>query len=505
MSKITNQLNQQLKKNSENLIIKDESRGLWFSGEEIKSDVDIIKNSLMDLRVGHGDVVLVCLENNGAYPVIVQAIWEVGAVVHPISDTTPAIELQQELTEHQYAAAIVKDDLTTAVTENRAVTIVDDSLVTALHLTIIRDQNIVGHMDQIPTENDLALIMNTSGTTGKPKGVGITHELLKNAVDHDIESHEMTQADTTMIVMPMFHINAQAVSMLSTRLSGGRIVITKKFSASRFWNQVRENGVTWVSVVPTIVNILLINKKANEAYADDIKLRFVRCSSFALPLDKLTSFQNRFHTIILEGYGMTETASQCTINPFDAPKVGSAGKPFKTELGILINDKFTKEANQVGEIAVRGDHVIKDYMEPHPDSFRKDWFLTGDLGYLDEDGYLFVKGRKKDIISRGGEKVAPAHVENALSQLDCVKEVAVIGTPDELYGEAVTAVIIRQDNQRLEDTRQDILNHAKKSLAVFEQPTKVIFVDDYPRNATGKVLRVKLRNQILEEAESIGA
>lgn len=505
MSKITNQLNQQLKKNSDNLIIKDESRGLWFTGNDIKEDVNIIKNSLMNLRVGHGDVVLVCLENSGVYPVIVQAIWEVGAIVHPISDTTPVMELQQEMAEHQYAACIVKDDLIDSVIKNRAVTIVEEKLVTALHLTIIRDQNIVGHMDQIPLENDLALIMNTSGTTGKPKRVGITHELLKNAVDHDIDSHEMTEKDTTMIVMPMFHINAQAVSMLSTRLSGGKIVITKKFSASRFWNQVRENNVTWVSVVPTIVNILLINKKSNEAYRDDIKLRFVRCSSFSLPLDKLTAFQNRFNTTILEGYGMTETASQCTINPFDAPKVGSAGKPFKTELGILINDKFVKEANQVGEITVRGDHVIKDYMDSHPDSFKKDWFLTGDLGYLDEDGYLFVKGRKKDIISRGGEKVAPAHVENALSQLDCVKEVAVIGIPDELYGEEVTAVIISQDNQNTEDTKQDILEHAKKTLAVFEQPTKVIFVADYPRNATGKVLRVKLRNQILEEAKGIGA
>ncbi|WP_334329536.1 AMP-binding protein [Companilactobacillus sp. HBUAS59699] len=506
MSKITNQLNQQLKNNRENNLIKDETRNLWFTGSEIKEDVETVKNDLIDLKVGHGDVVLVCMENNGVYPIVVQAIWEVGAVVHPISDTTPAAELQQELNEHPYAAMIVKNDLIDAASYNRSVTIIDEvNLATALHLTIIRDQNVLGHIDQVPMEDDLALIMNTSGTTGKPKGVGITHKLLKNAVDHDIESHKMTAADTTMIVMPMFHINAQAVSLLSTRLSGGKVVIAQKFSASRFWNQIRDNGVTWVSVVPTIVNILLLNEKANQAYSDDIRLRFVRCSSFSLPLDKLTAFQNRFHTIILEGYGMTETASQCTLNPFDAPKVGSAGKPFKTELAILIDGKFQAEADQVGEIAVRGDHVISDYLEPHPDSFRDGWFLTGDLGYLDRDGYLFVKGRKKDIISRGGEKVAPAHVENSLSQLDCVKEVAVIGTPDELYGEAVTAVVIGQDIQNQNIARKAILEHAKKTLAVFERPTKVVFVRDYPRNPTGKVLRVKLRDQILEEAKGIGA
>jgi Acyl-CoA synthetases (AMP-forming)/AMP-acid ligases II len=295
----------------------------------------------------------------------------------------------------------------------------------------------------------------------------------------------------------MFHINAQAVSILSTRLSGGKIVITPKFSASKFWQQVRDNQVTWVSVVPTIVNILLINQTANEQYQDDIRLRFVRCSSFALPLDKLTAFQTRFHTQILEGYGMTETASQCTINPFEAPKVGSAGKAFKTDVAIMNDGQIVDQANQIGEIVVRGDHVISDYLDPHPDAFQDGWFLTGDLGYLDEDGYLFVKGRKKDIINHGGEKVAPAQVENSLSQLNFVKEVSVIGTPDTLYGEAVTAVVISQGMQSEDLERQKIMAHAQATLANYEQPTRIFFVQDYPRNATGKVVRLKLREQVM--------
>ena len=119
---------------------------------------------------------------------------------------------------------------------------------------------------------------------------------------------------------------------------------------------------------------------------------------------------------------MTETASQCTINPFDAPKVGSAGKPFETDVRIMVDGKIADEPNQIGEIVVRGDHVISSYMDPHPESFEDGWLLTGDLGYFDEDGYLFVKDRKKDIINHGGEKVAPAQVENSLSQLDFVNE-----------------------------------------------------------------------------------
>lgn len=505
MSKITNQLNEQLQNNQTEKIIKDETLNRWFTGYEIEDDVEMLRNELLDLHIGHGDVVLVCLQNSAVYPVIAQAIWEVGAVMHPIAATTPEKELEQELNEHDYVASIVGEALVNAVLDDRV------AIVTALHLQtypllhIIRDRKLMGHDAMVPEEDDLALIMNTSGTTGKPKRVGLTHRLLLNGVEHDIESHQMTPADTTLVVMPMFHINAQAVSILSTRLSGGKIVIAPKFSASRFWDQVRDNGVTWVSVVPTIVNILLINQKANESYRDDIHLRFVRCSSFALPLDKLTAFQTRFQTTILEGYGMTETASQCTINPFGAAKVGSAGKAFKTDVGIMIDGKVVTGSNQIGEIVVRGDHVISDYLDSHPDSFKDGWFLTGDLGYLDEDGYLFVKGRKKDIINRGGEKVAPAQVENSLSQLNFVKEVSVIGTPDTLYGEAVTAVVITQGNQTEDLERQKIVAHAKETLANYERPTRIFFVEDYPRNATGKVIRLKLREQVMSTLVGKGA
>lgn len=505
MSKITNQLNRQLENNLTENIIKDETVNRWYSGYEIADDVRVLRDEFLELHVGLGDAVLVCLPNTAAYPVIAQALWEVGAVMHPIAATTPELELKQELDEHDYVASIVGQELVDATLDDRI------AIVTALHLEtysllhIIRDRSLMGHDASVPDEDDLALIMNTSGTTGKPKRVGLTHRLLLNGVKHDIESHKMTAADTTMVVMPMFHINAQAVSTLSTRLSGGKIVITNKFSASRFWDQIRDNGVTWVSVVPTIINILLINQKANANYDDDIKLRFVRCSSFALPLDKLKSFQTRFHTIILEGYGMTETASQCTINPFDAPKVGSAGKAFETDVAIMIDGRLTRETNQIGEIAVRGDHVISDYLDPHPDSFKDGWFLTGDLGYLDGDGYLFVEGRKKDIINHGGEKVAPVQVENSLSQLNFIKEVSVIGTPDTLYGEAVTAVVISQGDQEEELERQKILAHAKATLANYEQPTRIFFVQDYPRNATGKVVRLKLREQVMSDLVSRGA
>ena len=460
-----------------------------------------LTDHLRAMQVGHGDVVVVCLPNSALYPALTQAIWEVGAIMHPLAAQTPAAELQAALSEHPYAAMVVSDHLLPAAQAGRQTQLAELRLNTADHLTLVRDRGIVGHVAATPTEEDLALILNTSGTTGKPKRVGLTHRLLLNGATHDLESHRLTPADTTLITMPMFHINAQVVSVLATRLSGGRIVVTPKFSASRFWHQVQDNGVTWASVVPTIINILLLNDQARAAYTGQQPLRFVRCSSFSLPLDKLRQFEADYHTRILEGYGMTETASQCTLNPFDAPKIGSAGKPVGTEMALLVDGRLTDAANQTGEIAVRGDHVITSYLDPHPGAFHDGWFLTGDLGHFDDDGYLYITGRKKDIISVGGEKVAPAHVENALSQLAFVKEVTVIGTPDDLYGERVTAVIIgRPGDQQLQ--RQAVYTQAQQTLAPYEQPKRVLFVHDYPRNATGKVLRPQLRRQLAQQLEA---
>ena len=284
------------------------------------------------------------------------------------------------------------------------------------------------------------------------------------------------------------------------RYAGGRIMTTAKFSASRFWHQVSDNQVTWVSVVPTIVSILLMNDGAKAAYQEhknNISLRFLRSSSFSLPEHQLVAFEDQFNTQILEGYGMTETTSQSTINPFDAPKVGSAGKPFGTELAINVDGQLQCTDTEIGEIWLRGDHVISDYLDPQPESFEDGWFKTGDLGYVDEDGYLFVKGRQKEMINRGGEKVAPAKVESVLSDLAIVNEVAVIGMPDDLYGEQVTAVIVSDSQLDEETLSEQVIAYTKNNLATFERPTQVFRINEFPKNNTGKILRPKLKKMLV--------
>lgn len=505
MTKLTNLLYKQLKNNPNRQIIKDTNLNRWFNGQELAEDVQSIRNIFKELKIGHGDQILVCLPNSAVFPVINQAAWELGIIVHPISPSTPIAELQSDWNDRKYPLMLVTPELDRDW-NGQHFSHEQIRLHTVQDLRVITDDHRQVGSDVEVQDDDLGLILNTSGTTGKPKRVGLTHAMLLNAATYDAQSNAMTDKDVAMITMPMFHINAQVMSTLSSRVANARIVVTPKFSASKFWEQVRDNHVTWVSVVPTIISFLLLNEKALNQYdelQDEVNLRYVRSSSFALPEERLRDFQERFDTLVIEGYGMTEAASQCTINPFNAAKIGSAGKPYGTEVKIIDeNDQLTEEANVIGEIAIRGNHVITSYMDPNPESFRDGWFLTGDLGYLDEDGYLFVKGRKKEIISRGGEKVAPAAVENVLNELDFIEQLAVIGMPDDLYGEEVTAVVVSTTpGLHEEEQRKLIFNYEETHLAKFESPTRIEFVSEFPRNTTGKVLRQALREELLEKVE----
>ncbi|WP_225048096.1 AMP-binding protein [Lacticaseibacillus kribbianus] len=503
MTALNDYLRNQLAADPDRQLVKDLTQDRWFTARELQADADRLAAAWVDHLIGCHDRLLVCLENTAAYWPLNQAAWSLGMAMHPLSPSTPITELLADHAAHHYHTMIVTPELAAQLPATFAQTTVDLATGT-LHLAF--DPQLLAGRTQAdqsaPDQDDIALIMHTSGTTGKPKRVGLSQRIIFNAARHNAASNRMSQDTVAMISMPLFHINGQVMAMLAARVADCKLVIAKKFSASQFWSQVADNGVTWTTVVPTMIMILMLNEKANAAYEArqaEIHLDYVRCSSFSLPEDKLRGFEDRYHTHVMEGYGMTESASQCTINPYGAAKIGSAGKPVGTTLAIRLADgTVTTEPGQLGEIVVKGDHIISDYLEPHPDSFVDGWFLTGDLGELDEDGYLFVRGRTKDIISRGGEKVAPAAVENVLDVLPFIAQLAVIGVPDELYGEAVCAVVVSRTPGVDEDAqRAELLAYGRSHLAKFEAPTQVVFVSDFPRNATGKVLRPQLRDQIL--------
>ena len=496
MTVLTSGLQAQLTAHADDVMLVSLADGRQYTGQQVTALVEQMKQTLVEQAIGAGDVVLIALANHWLYPILEQALWEIGAIAHPVAPTSGVREILDEFADYHYTAGIFAEIFRPALATQPD--FLDQTF--AIHeqpVYFYRYQQGESFQDWMTLSDDsLAVILNTSGSTGKPKRVGLTHAQLANSAHHIATSQHLTNQDATMVVMPMFHVNAQVIAMLSTRLSGGKLVVAEKFSASKFWEAVADHQVTWVSIVPTIVQMLQQNERARTAFARrqaDVQLKYVRSASFSLPAEQLAAFQDQYGIPVIEGYGMTEAASLIALNPFDAPKPGTVGLPVATEIALLVENQVTNAPNQTGEILLRGDHVITDYVDPKPSAFHDGWLQTGDLGRFDDDGYLKIVGRIKDIISRGGEKVAPAAIEATLRQLDFVADVVVVGTPDTLYGEAVAAVVIPTATDLTEaEMTTKLLEYASTQLSQPARPTQVFFVADYPRNPTGKVIRPQL-------------
>lgn len=504
MTVLIDRLQTQLAERADDVMMVSLADDRSYTGQEIANLVADLADTFRVAGIGKGDVVLLALTNAVSYPVIEQALWTIGAIAHPIAPSSAVTEIKSEFDEYHNVAMIVDDSFQEVLA--------GDEQFRAQPVALGEwTLNLYHNTDVVPAgmpvddlaDTDLAVILNTSGSTGKPKRVGLTHAQLFNSATHIGESQGLTNADATMVVMPMFHVNAQVISILGTRLSGGKLVVAEKFSASKFWDAVADHGVTWASIVPTIIQILEMNETAKQRFdvrRAEMHIQYVRSASFSLPAESLAVFEATFGIPVIEGYGMTEAASLIALNPFDAPKAGTVGLPVATDIALLVNGELTTDADVAGEILLRGDHVITDYVDSNPSSFYEGWLRTGDLGQFDTEGYLTIVGRIKEIISRGGEKVAPAAIEGAIRQLEFVKDIVVVGLPDKLYGEEVTAVIIVNDGVTLSETNMTkaVLEHAATTLSRPARPTKVVFVTDYPRNPTGKVMRHKLVEQLAQ-------
>lgn len=507
MTRLLSVLQENLEKDAKREILFSSFDGRSWTGKNLSFVIKEIKDKLKAQNIGTNDVVVLALENTVLYPIIEQALWELGAIAHPIAPTTALVRLKNELFEYQYKAIFVDKnnagEMAKDVTFNSVIFGVD-----GLELYLFINQKLAMQAPRERKETDLALILNTSGTTGKPKRVGISFEQLWLATQINARAHHVDKHQTSLIVMPMFHINAQIVSTLTTRVMGGRLVVASKFSARRFWKTVAKYKVDWICVVPTIIKILVENKNSRkdfEYYKNQIHLKFVKSSSFSLPKNFIDEFEKIFAVKVIEGYGMTEATTIAAINPFEKTKSSSVGLAVGTEIRLYdeINDELFDEPDRIGEVVLSGPRVMKSYLDLKPNSHIRGWFRTGDLGRFDDEKYLYIVGRIKEIINRGGEQIAPARVEAILSMLKFVKDVVVVGIPNELYGEEVAAVLIIDVDSSIDEKgkRLEIEKIAKASLAKYERPTQIYFVDHYPVNPTGKVLRRQLVEQLMKERQ----
>ncbi|WP_372615315.1 class I adenylate-forming enzyme family protein [Aquicoccus sp.] len=344
------------------------------------------------------------------------------------------------------------------------------------------------------TPADHALLMYTSGTTGRPKGVVHSHATLLAGGWTSAVAHRLDQHDRGFCVLPIYHINGLCVTVMGSLVSGGSLAMAGRFSASRFWAQAGSAEVTWFSLVPTIISHLLHGDGEPDA-ACQARLRFGRSASSALAVETQSAFETRFGFPIIETMGLTETAAQILSNSLPpAPrKIGSPGVAYGCEVQIQDGNGLEMPAGEEGEIVVRGPNVMLEYFknpEATDATFRDGWMRTGDLARKDAEGYVFVSGRLKELIIKGGENIAPREVDEALYTHPDVVEAAAFARTCTRYGETVEAAVRVRDGSTLEPAQ--LIEICRDRLGQFKSPDQVHFMAELPKGPSGKIQRLKL-------------
>jgi acyl-CoA synthetase (AMP-forming)/AMP-acid ligase II len=367
----------------------------------------------------------------------------------------------------------------------------DAQIVTRQACELLIEQARTERIAPLPSVKGHVCLM-TSGTTGEPKGVILDAYQIAWTADHVRTSHRLSPADRGLTVLPFSHVNGPVVGLCSSIMAGSTVVIARKFSRSHFWPWIEAYQVTWASIVPTIVTMLLGTEKPTFLPG---ALRFMRTGAAALPAGDLLAFEAKFGIPLIETYGLTEAASQVTANPVPPGRhqPGSAGLPVGVSLRIchprLDGDDRMRDVprGEMGEICISGPSVISAYYgNADKEAFRDGWFRTGDIGYQDEEDYLYITGRLRDVIIRGGENIALREVEEVLESYPAVREAAVIGRPDDVYGEQVVAYVV-VNGPMTPELAQALHEYAARRLSAHKVPVDFIAVDSLPKNALGKV------------------
>ena len=347
-----------------------------------------------------------------------------------------------------------------------------------------------------PSAPSPCLLIYTTGTTGVPKGVLLSHKNVIAGGNNTVLAHAITPTDRALCVLPLYHINGEIVTIIAPLVSMSSVVMLGKFSVTKFWRTLTEYHCTWFSVVPTIISYLL-----NDARSEDLDvsgIRFGRSASAPLPPEVHTKFEDNFGVSIIETMGLSETSAQILSNPLDQRKVGSAGIPFGNAVRIMDDKGNFLPPNTEGELVVKGDNVITSYYknpEATNNSFTPDgWLLTGDLGIQDEDGFFFITGRKKELIIKGGENIAPREIDDRLYQHDSILEAAAFAIADTNYGEEIAACVLLKQAHSVSE--EEIKQFCKQTLGAYKTPKKVFITDTpLPKGSSGKILRLRIAKQ----------
>jgi oxalate---CoA ligase len=346
--------------------------------------------------------------------------------------------------------------------------------------------------------DDVALILHTSGTTSRPKIVPLAHANIWTSARSIAASLELSENDRALNVMPLFHIHGLIAGLCAPLSRGGAVFCTPGFNALKFFADMEEAKPTWYTAVPTMHQTILTRAGRHKDLIARHPLRFVRSSSSSLPPTVIGELEAAFHCPVIEAYGMTEATHQMASNPLNGiRKPGSVGVPAGPEIAIMDEAGLLMSRGETGEVVIRGENVTVAY-ENNPkangEAFVNGWFRTGDQGVIDADGYLTLTGRLKEIINRGGEKISPREVDEALMDHPAVLQAVAFAVPHPMLGEDVGAAVVLREG--LTATEQELGAFLSERLAAFKTPRKILFLAEIPKGATGKLQRIGLAQKL---------
>jgi acyl-CoA synthetase (AMP-forming)/AMP-acid ligase II len=348
--------------------------------------------------------------------------------------------------------------------------------------------------------DDIALTLHTSGTTSRPKLVPLTQTNLCASANNISNSLALQPGDSCLNIMPLFHIHGLIAAVLSSLWAGASITCTPGFNALQFFALLKAHQPTWYTAVPTMHQAILSRAERNRKTIEAARLRFIRSSSASLPPQVMSDLEKAFSAPVIEAYGMTEAAHQMASNPLPPGhrKPGSVGVAAGPEIGIMDESGSSLLApGNIGEVVIRGPNVSPGYQnnpEANAAAFTDGWFRTGDQGFLDKEKFLRLTGRLKEIINRGGEKISPREVDEVLLDHPAISQVVTFAIPHPKLGEDVAAAVVLEEHA--DATEQDIRKFASQHLADMKVPRKILFLDEIPKGATGKLQRIGLAKQL---------
>jgi acyl-CoA synthetase (AMP-forming)/AMP-acid ligase II len=482
--------------------------GAILDHQQLRATVDRLAHQLRLAGLGPNDRIAVVLPNGPEMALTLLATMAV-ACVAPLNPNYREDEFRFYLDDLRAAALVTSGGIAPAAEvaagpETRIVYVRGEAFSIDIRSRSEDGDTHAAHAEHSirhPGPDDAALVLHTSGTTSRAKIVPLRQRHLARSARNIARSLELTSADRSLNVMPLFHIHGIMAGLLAPLSVGGSVICTPSFDAFKFHRWVDELEPTYYSAVPTMHQMVLARAKGSRSTS----LRFVRSSSAPLPGAVLDGLRELFGAPVIEAYGMTEASHQMTCNPLPpgVAKPGSVGVPTGVEVAILDGSDQPLAPGERGEVAIRGDTVIDGY-ESNPAAnaaaFTNGWFRTGDEGMLDRDGYLFLTGRLKEQINRGGEKISPLEIDDVLLRHPAVAEAVTFAIPHDKLGEDVGAAVVLASGQHIDE--RELRAYVGKHVAAFKVPRRIVFVADIPKGATGKLQRIGLAGRLDLDRES---